>query len=76
MPVMAKRKERTGQDGAEGESLKPISYRPSPDVARAMQEYRDRHKVKPAKSAILERALREFFRGEGIDIEVEEQDDG
>jgi hypothetical protein len=30
----------------------------------------------PAKSAIFERALREFFRGEGISIELDEHDEG
>jgi hypothetical protein len=71
MPVMAKQKEPTsGTD----DDAKPISYRPSAEVGAAMREYRDRFKVKPAKSAIIERALREFFRAEGIEIEVDESD--
>jgi hypothetical protein len=54
---------------------KPISYRPSPEVAEALKAYRDRFKVKPGKSAIIERALRDFFKAEGIDIEVNSADD-
>jgi hypothetical protein len=69
---MTRKKDKTS-GSQEGESFeqKPVSYRPSVDVARAMKEYRDRFKVKPSKSAIIERALREFFKSEGIQIELE-----
>jgi len=71
MAVMAKQKPTSHDDDA----AKPISYRPSEEVAAAMKKYRDSFKIKPAKSAIIERALREFFKSEGIDIEVEEDGD-
>lgn len=67
MPSMAKQKPKAGEPD---DAQKPISYRPSAEVATAMRTYRDRFKVKPAKSAIIERALREFFKAEGIEIEV------
>ena len=72
MPVMSKKKEPVG---SADDDAKPISYRPSTAVGAAMREYRERFKVKPAKSAIIERALREFFKSEGIEIEVDEGGD-
>ncbi|VTR97965.1 unnamed protein product [Gemmata massiliana] len=68
MLTMAKKKE----SGSADDDAKPISYRPSADVGAAMRKYRDQFKAKPTKSAVIERALREFFRAEGIDIELED----
>jgi hypothetical protein len=69
MPLMAKSKPKGGDA-----KPNPISYRPAADVARAMAEYRGRTKTKPAKAAVIDRALREFFRNEGIEIPLERTD--
>ncbi|AMV27379.1 hypothetical protein VT84_23470 [Gemmata sp. SH-PL17] len=68
---MATKKDAASAD----DDAKPISYRPSADVGAAMRKYRDQFKAKPTKTAVIERALREFFRAEGIEIELEQSDD-
>lgn len=69
MAVMAKEPKRP----AASADRDPISYRPSQDVARGLAEYLGRFKVKPGKSAVIERAMREFLRAEGIDITLEDE---
>jgi hypothetical protein len=72
MPAMAKQKP-PAKDA--DDPMKPISYRPSSEVAAALRRYREKFKVKPAKSAIIERALREFFKAEGIEIDLNGADE-
>ncbi|MBP3956478.1 hypothetical protein J8F10_14450 [Gemmata sp. G18] len=68
---MATKKDAASAD----DDAKPISYRPSADVGAAMRKYRDQFKAKPTKTAVIERALREFFKAEGIEIDLEQSDD-
>jgi hypothetical protein len=49
-------------------STNPISYKPSKAVAAGMAEYLGRADVAPSKSAVIERALREFFKARGIEV--------
>lgn len=70
--TMAKKKPGAAPEGDAPRN--PISYRPSKVVAEAMEDYRAKFEFKPDKSAILERALRQFFREKGYDIPSEDEE--
>lgn len=61
--IMAKRKLKP--DPGEGKG-RPISYRPSKSVEEAMEIYRAEQVFPPDKSAVIERAMRQFFEAEGF----------
>ena len=64
--TMSKKRPRApkGDEEPSGAS-KPISYRPSKEVAKALEEFRASFVFPPDKSAVIERALREFLIASG-----------
>jgi hypothetical protein len=46
----------------------PISYRPAPDVAKALREFRESLEVTPGMNAIIDRAVRIYLRSQGFDV--------
>ena len=63
---MAKKKQ-----AADADRVKPISYRPSPAVEAALEAYRNSFEFTPDKNAVIERALREFFRTQKVPLSDE-----
>lgn len=61
--TMAKKRARAPKGEREEPSgtTKPISYRPSKEVERALEEFRASFVFPPDKSAVIEKALREFL---------------
>jgi hypothetical protein len=46
----------------------PISFRPRPDVARALKEFRDSLVIDPGNAKVIDQALRYYLRSQGISI--------
>lgn len=61
---MAKKKQPQADDS--DPKPKPISYRPSPAVEAGLEAFRNRFEFLPDKSAVIERALRDFLRAQGV----------
>lgn len=76
--TMAKQRRETGaheratekpsaEPGNGGGTAKPISYRPSKEVAEALDRFRDSlEPFPPDKSAVIEKALRDFLLSKGF----------
>lgn len=56
-------------------STLPISYKPSARVEAAMKAYIGGFEFPPSKSAVIERALTEFFEKKGLIASVEKADE-
>lgn len=60
MPPMAKKKPRAGNT--------PVSFRLQNVLLDALDEYRHQFEFKPDRSAVIERALREFLEAKGVEV--------
>jgi hypothetical protein len=69
------RPKRAKENGGE-EAVQPISYKPSRDVAAAIEEFRAKFPdFPPGRTKIIDRALRSFLSGQGISISLRPDED-
>ncbi len=61
MPTMAKEKRKSGDPSS-------YSYRPKPDVRKALREYVDSLEFETPVTNVIDRAVREFLREKGFDL--------